>query len=152
MQDNILEILKTDNINIIQSSNDCSKILNVLVDSKDIYKASELIKKDGFDMLISVTAVDYLTHFEVVYHFYSTNKKEKLIVKCHINRHSQETRSLCGLYDSADWHEREAFYLFEVHFLKHPNLKRILLPQDWIGHPLRKDYKMEDKRLSWNER
>ncbi|MCA9807560.1 MAG: NADH-quinone oxidoreductase subunit C, partial [Cyanobacteria bacterium HKST-UBA06] len=52
----------------------------------------------------------------------------------------------------ADWHEREAYDLFGIQFDGHPNLKRILMPDDWVGHPLRKDYTVDDPRLVWNER
>ena len=152
MQNNILEIFKNSGVQVLEESNSADNVLNIRVIPKDIYKASELIKSNNFDLLISVTAVDHINYFECVYHFYSTNKKEKIIIKSHINRQVPDIKSISELYTTANWHEREVYDMFGIHFLKHSNLKRILLPQDWIGHPLRKDYKMEDKRLSWNER
>ena len=105
-----------------------------------------------FNMLLSVSGVDKADCFEVVYHLYSTVFNKKLILKVRLDKENPAVESLNGLYSAADWHERETYDLLGINFNNHPNLERILLPKDWIGHPLRKDYVNNDERLSWNER
>jgi NADH-quinone oxidoreductase subunit C len=105
-----------------------------------------------FDMLFSVSGVDKEDCLEVVYNFFSTVFKKKLILKVRLDKENPSVESLSGLYSAANWHERETYDLLGINFTNHPNLERILLPKDWVGHPLRKDYVNEDKRLSWNER
>jgi NADH-quinone oxidoreductase subunit C len=114
----------------------------------------------GFDLLHNITGVDYLEpdakkaakcgfepHLEVVYHLQSFRHRHRFTVKVILPRWQKdvvgclpELPSLTGLYGSADWHEREVFDLVGITFLGHPNLQRILLSEDWVGHPLRKDY------------
>jgi NADH-quinone oxidoreductase subunit C len=77
--------------------------------------------------------------FEVVYHLQSVSRKERLRIKARISGENPEIDSVCGVYRSANWYERETFDLFGVIFRHHPDLTRIMLPQDWEGHPLRKD-------------
>ncbi len=105
-----------------------------------------------FDVLLSVSAVDKSECFEVVYHFYSTVYAGKLVLKVVLSKACAEVESLCSVYSAANWHERETYDLFGINFLNHPNLERILLPNDWQGYPLRKDYVNDDERLSWNRR
>lgn len=105
-----------------------------------------------FNMLLSVSGVDRVDCFEVVYHLFSTVFNKNLILKVRLAKENPAVESLYGLYSAADWHERETYDLLGINFNNHPNLERILLPKDWIGHPLRKDYVNKDKRLSWNER
>jgi len=105
-----------------------------------------------FNMLLSVSGVDKSDCYEVVYHLFSTIFKKNLILKVRLNRESPSVESLCGLYSAANWHERETYDLLGINFNNHLSLERILLPKDWVGHPLRKDYVNNDKRLSWNER
>ena len=105
-----------------------------------------------FDVLFSVSGVDRPDCFEVVYHMFSTIFSKKLVLKAVLNKNNPEIESLSGIYSAANWHERETYDLFGIKFLNHPNLERILLPNDWKGHPLRKDYVNDDERLVWNER
>ena len=115
-----------------------------------------------FDMLNSVTGVDYFEpdakkaaklgwkpHLEVVYHLSSLSNKTSLVIKVELPRWKDDTPgqlpevpSVSGIWSTANWHEREAFDLIGVLFTGHPDLRRILCPEDWVGHPLRKDYKM----------
>ncbi|MGC8740538.1 MAG: NADH-quinone oxidoreductase subunit C [Candidatus Sumerlaeaceae bacterium] len=93
-----------------------------------------------FDFLQLVTAIDWVTHFEVVYHLWSIPHSHKIAVKVRTDHDNPRVPSVCDLWPSADWHEREQFDLLGVVFEGHPDLRRILCPEDWIGHPLRKDY------------
>jgi len=115
----------------------------------------------AFDYLNGVTAVDYFhvdekkaakadwqPHLEVVYHLFSMKHKHSLVLKVMLPRWNgeapnlPEVPSVAGVWSTADWHERECYDLLGVRFVGHPNLKRILCPEDWVGHPLRKDYEM----------
>lgn len=115
-----------------------------------------------FDSLQCITVVDWCEpdpkkaakvawqpHLELVYHLWSTGARASLVVKAKVSRwkadvHGQlpEIPSVCGVWRGAGWHEREAYDLSGVWFTGHPDLRRILCPEDWEGHPLRKDYEM----------
>lgn len=127
----------------------------ILVASENIVEVMTYLKmhKDTqFDILLSVCGVDYPDRYEVVYHIFSSNFKNKLVLKTHLNKNNPEIVSISEVFSAANWHERETYDLMGIKFINHPELERILLPKDWIGHPLRKDYKMQDERLVWNER
>jgi NADH-quinone oxidoreductase subunit C len=96
-----------------------------------------------FDFLQNVTAVDWIkqSQVQVVYHLYSYPKKHSCVVKADLPRDKPQISSVAGLWKAADWNEREQYDLFGVEFLAHPDLRRIMLPDDWPGHPMRKDYK-----------
>ena len=115
-----------------------------------------------FDLLNCISGVDYLEpdpkkaaktgwepHTEVVYHISSTVKKHTLVIKVMLPRWKNDTvgeipevPSVADVWRTADWHEREVFDLNGVNFTGHPDLRRILCPEDWVGYPLRKDYEM----------
>jgi NADH-quinone oxidoreductase subunit C len=94
------------------------------------------------DFLESITAVDWpkANQIEVVYHFFSYPLRHGLVLKVTLGREAPVIGSLASLWDSADWLEREQYDLMGVVFAGHPDLRRLLLPEDWEGHPLRKDY------------
>jgi NADH-quinone oxidoreductase subunit C len=103
-----------------------------------------------FDLLLSCTGIDWKDRLESIYHLYSTINHNYLTLRITaVNEHSP---SLVSVWHAADWHEREAYDLLGIQYDGHPNMVRILMPDDWLGHPLRKDYKMNDPRLVWNER
>jgi NADH/F420H2 dehydrogenase subunit C len=95
-----------------------------------------------FDYLRCLSAVDWFEEgqMEVVYHLYSMKHGHGLVVKVRIGREDPRLPSVSNIWATANWHEREAYDLFGIVFEGHPDLRRILLPQDWVGHPLRKDY------------
>lgn len=115
-----------------------------------------------FDMLNCITGVDYLEtdakkaakndwqpRFEVVYHLSSLKNKTTLVLKVILPRWKNdqpgqlpEVPSVAKVWSTADWHERETYDLCGVWFTGHPDMRRILCPEDWVGHPLRKDYEM----------
>jgi NADH-quinone oxidoreductase subunit C len=115
-----------------------------------------------FEMLNCISGVDYFEpdpkkaakatfqpHTEVVYHLSSISKKHSLVLKVILPRWKNdqpgelpEVQSVCSVWPAANWHEREVFDLSGVNFVGHPDLRRILCPEDWEGYPLRKDYEM----------
>jgi len=99
-----------------------------------------------------VTAVDWHPsepRFEVVYHLHSIERNLRLRVKCRVGGENPQIDSVTGVWASANWYEREVFDMFGVRFLNHPNLERILMPIDWEGHPLRKDYPVHGYKYSY---
>lgn len=95
------------------------------------------------------TKVDWTPHVEVLYHLSSLEFRHRLVVKIQLPRWNNdavgylpEVPSVADIWNTANWHEREVYDLVGVRFTNHPNLNRILCPEDWIGHPLRKDYEM----------
>ncbi len=97
----------------------------------------------AFDFLNVVTAVDWIKQniIQVVYHLYSYRQKHSIVVKVDCDRAKPQVQSVVPIWSTADWQEREQYDLLGVEFLGHPDLRRLLLPDDWVGHPMRKDYK-----------
>jgi NADH-quinone oxidoreductase subunit C len=117
--------------------------LTVEIARANIVEALRRVKENlKFERLTSVTGVDRYPaepRFEVVYHLQSVSGKQRLRLKARLPGENPEIDSACAVYRSANWYERETFDLFGVTFRHHPDLTRIMLPQDWEGHPLRKD-------------
>jgi NADH-quinone oxidoreductase subunit C len=103
------------------------------------------------DMLVDITAVDFLEYegakdrFEVVYCLLDTESNERLIVSVFLNEPDLELPSVYGIWRAADWLEREVFDMFGIRFPGHPNMKRLLLPEEFVSFPLRKDYPMKGR-------
>lgn len=93
-----------------------------------------------YDYLFCVTAVDWRTHFTMVYHLTSTVYRHTMVVKIKLDRDRPEIRTVSDIWRTAEFHEREAYDLFGVVFLEHPDLRRLFMTDDWKGWPLRKDY------------
>tara|TARA_B100001769_G_scaffold195039_1_gene155447 strand:+ start:96 stop:509 length:414 start_codon:yes stop_codon:yes gene_type:complete len=102
------------------------------------------IKNDGFEMMVDLTVVDWFRkkepRFEVVVQFLSTSQNLRKTVKVFVNDKDLTLSSITELYPSANFYEREAFDMFGIIFENHPDLTRILMPDEWEGHPLRKNY------------
>lgn len=100
-----------------------------------------------FDRLTSISGVDFpeKSMMEVVYHLDSIPREFQLAIKVQLDRKNPVVPSVSAIWKSADWHERETYDLFGIEFTGHPDLRRILLPSDWKGHPLRKDYQEQEK-------
>jgi NADH-quinone oxidoreductase subunit C len=108
-----------------------------------------LVETEGlyFDQLSNVTGVDnglQANSMEVIYHLYSIPFNHSLALKVVLPRENPEVDSLSGIWKSANWLEREVYDMFGIRFKNHPDLRRILMPNDWVGYPLRKDYQQED--------
>lgn len=135
----------------------------LVIEAGDLLEICKFLRDDArlkFELLNCISGVDYLEpdskkapkagfdpHTEVVYHFSSFTHKHRLVVKLILPRWKDnkpgqlpEVPSVTSLWKTADWHEREVYDLSGVQFTGHPYLKRILLSEDWAGHPLRKDY------------
>jgi NADH-quinone oxidoreductase subunit C len=112
----------------------------VVAEPESLLALAKDIKKMGYTYFSFVTAVDYGEEFELVYRFRSIKKCESLTLKVRVPRDKPEVESVSSIWSGADWHEREVYDLFGIVFKGHPDLRRILLPEDWEGYPLRKDY------------
>jgi len=110
------------------------------VDPDRLHDAAADLRRFGFDLLGMVTAVDYGASFELVYRVRSREMRVGIILKTRVPREDPVVRSVVDLWPAANWHERETFDLMGIRFEGHPDLRRILLTDDWLGHPLRKDY------------
>jgi NADH-quinone oxidoreductase subunit C len=117
-----------------------------------VFDGLHFLKNEAsFDVLTDVTAVDWPkdeARFELVYILYSHRSNERVRIKTRL-RDGERARSAAGLFASANWLEREIFDLFGIQFIGHPNLKRILLPDGWEGHPLRKEYPIAKEDAAW---
>lgn len=110
------------------------------VDFDVVHEAAADLKALGFDRLGMVTAVDRGDFLEMVYRLQSREIRAGIFLKCALSRRDPRVASMVDLWPAADWQEREVYDLFGVEFEGHPDLRRILLPDDWHGFPLRKDY------------
>ncbi|MBI3251816.1 MAG: NADH-quinone oxidoreductase subunit C [Candidatus Omnitrophica bacterium] len=106
----------------------------------------------SFDLLMDLFAVDYLfweekeKRFEIIYNLYSLTKKHRLFIKVQVRETDPTLDSVAGVWPAADWYEREAWDMFGIRFSGHPNLKRILMYESFKGHPLRKDYRYNERQ------
>ena len=113
-----------------------------------------LKEKEGFDRLGNLTAVDWKDHIEMVYHLYNMEENVKLEVKAALDSAAPVIESATALYPGAEFEEREVYDLMGVEFLGHPDLRRILMPDNYPAHPLRKNFvapvpKLEGGKLVW---
>ncbi|WP_144650473.1 NADH-quinone oxidoreductase subunit C [Bacillus cereus] len=119
----------------------------LVVELSKYYEVMELLRSHeelAFDYMSELHATDFVTHMEVYVHLFSYGKKQSVAVKVKLDREEPQVESVTALWKGADWPEREAYDLLGIVFKGHPNLSRILMPDDWIGHPLRKDYEPYD--------
>ena len=133
----------------------------LLVDETTLPKALKISKEDlvvvmdtlfrnpttYFDMLSCVTGIDngpQLATLEVAYNLYSIPFNQHLMIKVMVSREKPEIDSVSHIWKTANWHEREIFDMYGIFFKNHPDLRRILMPADWEGHPLLKDYKHQE--------
>jgi NADH-quinone oxidoreductase subunit C len=126
--------------------------MTIYIDRSNIREACALLRDDAecaFNFLSDVTCVDWFPgepRFEVVYHLLSISKKERVRLKVRLDSASPVVDSITPVWPGANYFEREVFDLFGIRFSGHPYLVRLLMPEDWEGHPLRKDYQVEGYR------
>jgi NADH-quinone oxidoreductase subunit C len=127
--------------------------LTLYVDPARIVEICAYLKSEQkFNRVSSITAVDWFPadpRFEVVYHLHSNERNARVRLKCRVSESSPEIDSVTAVWRGANWYEREVFDLFGICFRNHPNLKRILMPEDWEGHPLRKDYPVHGHKYDY---
>lgn len=130
--------------------------LSIRIEPSSVVEVCDTLKRDSetpFNYLSDLTCAHYPDHreapFEVIYNLYSISANERVRLKVWAN--GQGVDSVTGVWPAADWLEREVYDLFGVAFHNHPDLRRILLPPDWEGHPLRKDYPLEFVENRWTE-
>jgi NADH-quinone oxidoreductase subunit C len=119
---------------------------SIVVPANSIYAICVYLKETSdlaFDSLMCLSGVDRGENLEVVYHLYSMPQGHKVTLKAQTPRTDPKVPTVATLWRTADWHEREAYDLFGIVFIGHPDLRRILLSEDWEGYPLRKDYNRE---------
>ncbi|UYX55497.1 NADH-quinone oxidoreductase subunit C [Bacillus thuringiensis] len=119
----------------------------LVVEPSKYYEVMELLRfHEGlaFDYMSELHATDFVTNMEVYVHLFSYGKKQSVAVKVKLDREAPQVKSVTPLWKGADWPEREAYDLLGIVFEDHPNLSRILMPDDWVGYPLRKDYEPYD--------
>ena len=123
--------------------------LTLKIAREHIRATAALVQKAGYNFLEDVTCVDYYPvepRFQVIYHIVSHSLKARVRLAAPVESIDLEIDSITPVWPSADFYEREVFDLFGIRFGGHPNLRRIMMPDEWEGHPLRKDYPVEGYR------
>ena len=136
----------------IQTIQDFRGELTISIDARDLRRICEFLREApglSFRFLSDLTALDHFPNeprFEMVYHLFSFENSSRLRLKTQVGGVDPKVDSLVPVFPAANAFEREVFDLFGIHFEGHPDLRRILMPDDWEGHPLRKDYPTEGFR------
>lgn len=121
-----------------------SEFLTAYVQKEQLIDLITKLKEDPsthFDYMFCLTCVDWPEHFQMVYHIKSSDLSHMMVLKVNLtDKENPEVETVCRLFATAELHEREVYDLFGVRFLNHPDLRRLLLTDDWVGYPLRKDY------------
>jgi NADH-quinone oxidoreductase subunit C len=123
--------------------------LTLKIARQHIRAVASMVQKSGYNFLEDVTCVDYYPiepRFQVIYHILSHRLKSRVRLAAPVDSVDLEIDSITPLWPSADFFEREVFDLFGIRFAGHPNMRRIMMPDEWQGHPLRKDYPVEGYR------
>ncbi len=119
-----------------------SEITNTSVE--EYKKLVESLHSENYEMMVDLTVVDWFRkkepRFEIIVQFLSISKNQRKTIKVFVDDEDLSIPSITDIYPSANFYEREAFDMFGINFLEHPDLTRILMPDDWNGHPLRKNY------------
>ncbi len=130
--------------------------VSLLVPAQKVVEACQQVRELGFELLSAMTAVDYWPQedprFHVIYQFTSVSKNLVLTLRVPVPGINPCLPTMSGLYRNANWRERELWDMFGIKFTGHPDLRRILMPADWEGHPLRKDYPLgyEEPQFTFN--
>jgi NADH-quinone oxidoreductase subunit C len=152
--DPFIELLKTRFEGAIHQAVESYGLQELLIERERTSEICRFLHDDpeaGFDFLTDVTARHLPARpkpFQVIYHLYAFARNRRLRIKVDLSD-AEAAQSVVGVWASANWMEREVYDLFGIGFEGHPDLRRLLLPEDWEGHPLRKDYPMEFRYNRW---
>ena len=129
---------------------DCELTPDKIILKSNLKKTLDFVKQNyGFDLLKEIIVVDNKENgIELTYHLYSTEDEEDVLIAINVK---DEAESVSEIFDSAIADEKEIYDLFGVKFIGNEELKRLYMPENWEGHPLKKDYEEKDNRLNWNE-
>lgn len=118
------------------------EFLNVMIEPKDWRMVAEQLRNGSLNMnyLFCLTCVDWKTHLTMVYHLSSTEHRQTVVIKAKLDRNNPEIKTVCDIWRTAEFHEREVYEMFGVRFMDHPDLRRLILTDDFEGWPLRKDF------------
>jgi NADH:ubiquinone oxidoreductase subunit C len=117
--------------------------LNIIVDPNELKPLAVMLhgKAMQMDFLFCLTCVDYKTHLTMVYHLTSTKDRTiNIVIKANVDRADPKIETVCDIWRTAEFLEREVFEMFGVHFINHPDLRKLILEEDFKGYPLRKDF------------
>lgn len=116
--------------------------LNIQIDALEWKRLAKLLRNApfNFDYLFCLTCIDWKTFMTMVYHLSSTTHRHTIVIKAKVDRADARIESVVDVWKTAEFHEREVYDLFGVHFTNHPDLRRLILTDDFEGYPLRKDY------------
>lgn len=147
LQNNITKWFQDPEAAGLTFSEEESQFLNVNISPEKFYDLMSKLKSDegtSFDYLFCLSGVDWGEELGVVYHLESTLHRHQLVVKVRTSdRENPTLDSVCAIWKTAEFHEREVFDFFGINFTGHPNMKRLFLTDEWQGYPLRKDYEDE---------
>jgi NADH-quinone oxidoreductase subunit C len=129
--------------------------LVIYINKNDVLETMKYLSEElEYDMLIEMSAIDYLAArdgYELFYEMLSISKHKRIRIKCFLNK-NDSVESITSIFDSANWSEREMYDMLGVKVVNHPNMKRLIMPDDWYDHPLRKTYPLQgDEVASWYE-
>ena len=123
--------------------------LTLTVNKDDLVPALRALQAAGYNAFEDMTAVDWypsIPRFQLTYHILSHALRDRVRLCARVDEADATVETITGIWQGANYYEREVFDLFGIRFAGHPNLRRILMPDEWIGHPLRKDYPVEGYR------
>ena len=135
---------------IILSTDENASPKAIIINAENLVEVMDFLQKDDqlyFDSLSCITGLDNgpeANTMEMIYNLYSIPYDYHLMVKVELSREKPAIDSLCSLWKTADWQEREVYDMYGIHINNHPDLRRILMPADWDGFPLRKDYQEQE--------
>ena len=135
--------LKTKGINSTPLGIDADIVEMLELDTKDLVNACKLLKENEevkFDFLVLISSTDMKKGYQSIYTLHSTKTKKSLRMKVTVSKENPIVPTVNHIWSTADWYEREAYDMMGIIYTGHPNLKRILNPENWEGYPLRKDY------------
>ena len=131
----------------------------ITVEAANIYRALSSLKDDGYNLLVFLSCVDHLAdhsrefpgRYELVYQLRDMDRLRDLRVRAFVDGEAPEIESVHDLFPPANWDERETYDMFGITFTGHPDLTRILMPDDWVGHPLRRDFPVGGETVEFSE-